>query len=149
MKNLVLPMAVLATTLLHAGCAGGTVDAPASHTAAPSSISGAAVVAALRDAGLELRDGGMVEQPFFSVPAHVYLIEGRDLQLYEFASEADAEQAAARVAPSGSPIGTTMVTWMARPHFFRKGRLIVNYVGTSERVLSELQRLLGPQFAGR
>jgi hypothetical protein len=98
---------------------------------------------------LTLQDGGMVEQPFFTVPSHVYRVEEGDLQLYQFATDAEAAEAASQVSPGGNPIGTTMVTWMDAPHFFRKGRLLVNYIGPSERVLTELQRILGPQFAGR
>jgi len=90
-----------------------------------------------------------VEQPFFTVPAHVYVVSGSDLQVYEFASAAEAEEAASRVAPDGGSIGTTMVSWMAPPHFFRKDRLLANYLGTSEKTLAELRRLFGPQFAGR
>jgi hypothetical protein len=106
------------------------------------------LVASLRSAGLSLEDAGMVEQPFFTVPAHVYTVEG-DLQIYEFRSAADAERAAAEVAPNGTSIGTSQVSWMAAPHFFRKDRLVVNYLGSSPNVLAELQRILGAQFAGQ
>lgn len=93
-------------------------------------------------------DAGMVEQPFFDVAAHVFVVEGDDMQVYVFGTAAAAETAASRVAPSGHAIGTTKMSWMAPPHFFRKGRLIVNYLGTAERTLTELRRQLGPQFAG-
>jgi hypothetical protein len=130
-------------------CAGGSAGRPSTPASEASGTTASSVVASLRDAGLEIRDAGTVEQPFFGVPARVFVVEGRDLQLYEFASATHAEQAASQVAPGGSPIGTSMVTWMAPPHFFRKDRVIANYVGTSERVLTELRRVFGPQFAGR
>jgi hypothetical protein len=38
---------------------------------------------------------------------------------------------------------------MAPPHFFRRSATIVNYLGENPRVLAELQRLFGPQFAGQ
>lgn len=107
------------------------------------------LVDALRREGLTLQDAGSVEQPFYSVPAHVYQVEGRDLQVYEFASAAEAETAAAQVAPDGGSIGTHSMAWMAPPHFFRKDRLVVNYIGTSSNMLAALGRILGPQFAGR
>jgi hypothetical protein len=134
--------------VLLSNCAGRT----ATDTTAPpatQAFSASSLIDSLRQSGLTLRDAGTVEQAFFVVPARVYVIDDRDLQIYEFATSAQAQDAARQVAPSGSPIGTTMVTWMADPHFFRKDRLIVNYIGTSDRVLGELQRLLGPQFAGR
>lgn len=42
-----------------------------------------------------------------------------------------------------------MVTWVAAPHFFRKDRLVGNDIGTSEKVLTALEQVLGSQFAGR
>lgn len=115
---------------------------------ASNELTTSSLVASLRGAGLTLEDAGMVEQPFFTVPAHVYTVEG-DLQIYEFRSAADAESAAAQVAPNGMTIGTSQVSWMAAPHFFRKDRLVVNYLGSSPKVLTELQRILGAQFAGQ
>lgn len=103
----------------------------------------------LRAAGLRVEDAGQVEQPFFSVPAHVYRVEGGDVQVYEFPSEEVASAEAAKVAPSGMTIGTSSMHWMAPPHFFRRGRTIVNYLGDDARVLAELERLMGKQFAGR
>lgn len=149
MKTFDVTRRVFFILLLAAGCAGPTADTPTTPVSNASNGSSASIIAALREAGLTVRDGGTVDQPFFGVPARVYVIDDRDLQLYEFPTATDAESAAAQVAPTGSPIGTTMVTWMEPPHFFRKDRLIVNYIGTSERVLAELQRLLGAQFAGR
>ena len=150
MKTLLCGAIILLTTAIVMSCAGGTTaDRPAAPAPETASLNAATLAGSLRTAGLAVQDAGKVEQPFFAVPAQVYQVEGRDLQVYEFATPADAERAATQVAPTGSPIGTSMVTWMAPPHFFRKDRLIVNYIGTSDKVLSELQRLLGPQFAGR
>ena len=42
-----------------------------------------------------------------------------------------------------------MVTWVAPPHFYRQGRVIVLYVGSNPNILSLLTAVLGPQFAGR
>ena len=143
-------LAILSLLLLADCAAAPDGDLPTAPTANQSSgLNASSLADSLRRAGLSVRDVGTVEQPFFSVPARVFQVEGRDLQVYEFASAADAASATSQVSPTGSPIGTSMVTWMAPPHFFRKDRLVVNYIGTSETVLTELQRLLGPQFAGR
>lgn len=63
--------------------------------------------------------------------------------MHEFASAAAAEKAAAAVATNCGSIGTAMMSWMAPPHFFRKERVIVNYLGTSEKTLAALRNLLG------
>ena len=41
------------------------------------------------------------------------------------------------------------ISWIAPPHFFRKERVIVLYLGTDAKVLAVLTELLGAQFAGR
>jgi hypothetical protein len=51
------------------------------------------------------------------------------------------------VSPDGSSVGTSMVTWIGTPHFYREGKLIVIYVGGSEGVLSVLEAVMGSQFA--
>ena len=42
-----------------------------------------------------------------------------------------------------------MVNWVATPHFYKTGKLIVLYVGDNMTVISTLETVLGPQFAGR
>jgi hypothetical protein len=41
-----------------------------------------------------------------------------------------------------------MVEWVAPPHFYSGGKLLVLYVGDKQRTLEALDLLLGPQFAG-
>ncbi len=53
------------------------------------------------------------------------------------------------MSAGGSSIGTTMVTWVAAPHFYKSGRLIVLCVGDDAGVIAALEAALGAQFAGR
>ena len=55
---------------------------------------------------------------------------------------------AAKISPSGSPIGTSMPNWMRPPHFYRKDNLILIYLGDNPRVRSALEAQAGPQIAG-
>jgi hypothetical protein len=41
-----------------------------------------------------------------------------------------------------------MITWIEPPHFFRKERVLVLYIGSDATVLKALHDVLGPQFAG-
>lgn len=146
-----LKVVLIASVCAVLACSAGSTTGDGSTSQAADARGGLTrqnLVDALRSAGLTLQDAGTVEQPFYSVPAHVYQIDGRDLQVYEFSSAAEAERAAAQVAPDGGSIGTHSMAWMAPPHFFRKDRLVVNYIGTSSETLAALERVLGPQFAG-
>jgi hypothetical protein len=70
------------------------------------------------------------------------------VQVFEYPDRAKAEKDAARVSADGMTIGTAKPHWLAPPHFFRRGKLIVLYVGNDEQVLRALQERLGPAFAG-
>lgn len=115
----------------------------------------------LRAAGFSVSPSGDVQQPFLrargtllqisgggvSAPAEVqsFNYDDRDLGTDGLAAaQADADQ----IQPDGQP-KTARVTWSGPPHFFRKERLIVLYVGSDPRLLQTLIDLLGPQFAGR
>ncbi len=103
----------------------------------------------LRAAGATVEPTGEVTQPFFSVTGNIIVVNGGDVQVFEYADAAAAETEAALVSPDGSSVGTSMIGWVAPPHFYKAGRLIVLYVGDSTDVISVLEAELGQQFAGR
>lgn len=145
----IIPILLFLVTACAAGPDTGDAPPPDGMPSEKTRLSASSVADALRAAGLTVEDGGTVEQPFFGVPARILIADGNDVQVYELGSAAAAEKAAADIAPNGGSIGTTMMSWMAPPHFFRRDRLIVNYLGSSARTLTALQNLLGPQFAGQ
>lgn len=87
--------------------------------------------------------------PFFSTNAQVLVVNGENVNVFEYGTVAAAEADAAKVSPDGSSVGSTMVAWIGPPHFYESGRLIVVYVGSAETVLRPLERVLGPPFAQR
>lgn len=103
----------------------------------------------LRAAGATVESAGAVSQPFFSVKGQVIKVNGEDVQVFEYADAATAEAEAATVSPDGGSTGTSMITWVAAPHFYKTGKLIVLYVGNNQTTLVALETALGPQFAGR
>jgi hypothetical protein len=103
----------------------------------------------LRAAGATVEPAGEVLQPFFSVKGQVIKVNGEDVQVFEYTDAAAAEAEATSVSPDGGSVGTSMVTWVAAPHFYKTGRLIVLYVGDNQTTIVALETALGPQFAGR
>ena len=103
----------------------------------------------LRATGATVEPAGDISQPFFSVKGLVITVNNSDVQVFEYADAATADTEAALVSPDGSSIGTTMVSWVATPHFYKTGKLIVLYVGDDTAVLNVLEDVLGSQFAGR
>lgn len=71
------------------------------------------------------------------------------VQLFEYENAATADAQAALVLPDGSSVGTSMPFWVAPPHFYKAGRLVVLYVDESDIAVEALETVIGPQFAGR
>jgi membrane-associated protease RseP (regulator of RpoE activity) len=103
----------------------------------------------LKRAGHAVEAKGPVVQPFLSVPGQFVSIDGSDVQTFEYDSEKAAKAAVAKIAPDGSTVGDTRIGWVEPPHFFRKGRLLVLYVGKNEQVTRALKPVLGDQIAGK
>ncbi len=125
-----------------AGCHGDSSSSPDASGAVD------ALIARLDAAGLTVVRAGQVDQPFFSVRGEVLAAGNSQIQVFAFPSASAAAAAAATVSRDGTTIGTTIVTWVAAPHFYRSENLVVLYVGSDATVLSALTRVLGAPFAG-
>lgn len=106
------------------------------------------LIAVLGTNGASVESLSTISQPFFEPEGQVIHVDGQEVQIFEFANEAEATAAAASINASGSSVGTTMVSWLATPHFFQSGRLIVLYLGDVETAVASLEGVLGPQIAG-
>lgn len=115
---------------------------------AAQGIGYAGFVRSLRAEDATLRPQGEVEQPFFSVKGKVIALYGDHVQIFEYPGSAEADAQAALVSPDGMTVGTAKPHWLGTPHFYRKGRLLVLYLGGNEKVLKALEARLGRQFAG-
>jgi hypothetical protein len=109
----------------------------------------ASLLDALRAAGAAVEPTGEMEQPFLSVPAQQIMVNGGNVQVFEYPSADAAAADAAQISPDGSSTSTTMITWIEPPHFYRNDRLLVLYIGSDEATQELLTSLLGPQFAGQ
>ena len=143
MRRRVLALAVLAAL------AAGAQACSSNPTGSTAGLDFDRLSEALRAAGATVRTGGTVQQPFLSVPGRILVVNGEDVQVFEYGDASAAQSEAARVSSDGGSVGTTLITWVAPPHFFRRDRVIALYVGSNASVLSALSSSLGPQFAGR
>ncbi|MFN2632954.1 MAG: hypothetical protein ABR610_06010 [Thermoanaerobaculia bacterium] len=89
-----------------------------------------------------------LDSAVFAVPGSVYTVNGDDLQVFVYPTESAALTDSLRIAPSGGTVGTTAIGWIAPPHVFRRGPLIVVYLGSDARIREALSAELGNQIAG-
>ncbi len=142
---LAISLALVLAIVGVAGCV--SEELPVSHGGPVTDY--VSLIDNLRQAGATVEPAGEMTQPFFSVNGRVIVVNGGNVQVFEYADAAAAEAEAALVSPDGSSVGTSMVGWVAPPHFYRVEKLIVLYVGDSEAVTDVLESVLGQQFAGR
>jgi hypothetical protein len=155
---------VILSAVLLAGCtSSGDTSAP--DAAAPSSQppgsapaspiqDQATFIEALRTRGVSPEAKEAVRQSFLHAAGTRLTLRGgglsgpADVQSYDYPDVRPATQDAEAIDPDGNSTQTMQIDWVAPPHFFRTGRLIVLYVGADRAVVRLLGELLGPQFAG-
>ena len=122
----------LFATSITAGC-NGVPSAPSdvSEEEAVKSL-----VAALRESGAAVHPVGVVSQPFFTVQGQRFNVDGKVIEVFEFASADEADTVALTVSADGSSVGTSLINWVAPPHFYKAGQLIVIYVTWEATVAS-------------
>lgn len=102
----------------------------------------------LRGKGLIVERTGEIDQPFFQVKGQLISVNGDTLQIFAYDDLHSANNEAALVSPDGRSVGNTMVQWVATPHFYQTGKLIVIYVGDDENMEQTFEEIIGFQFAG-
>lgn len=120
----------------------------------------ASLIDNLRKAGAAVEPRGEVAPDFLSAKRRVITVNEGNVQVWEYENVAMAETEAALISPDGSSVRRpgvitgveywiSCVGWIAPPHFYKAGKLIMLYVGESEAVIDALESVLGPQFAGQ
>lgn len=149
---------LLVISLLLVGCAQalpqtGQQETPAAETPAaveqasptPETTGAETVAEQLRAVGATVQPVGVVQQPFFDVDAQVLDVNGEEIQVFEFPSEADAQQAISLVSitQDGIRIGETAPQFAATPHFFQQGPFVILFVGEGQAILDPLTQAFG------
>jgi hypothetical protein len=145
-KRLLIVVALLLT-------ACGAAQGPPSHGGPVQDQ--VSLIDTLRGKNVTVDISGGISQPFLHAPSGTIvrlsggsLTTPADVQLFEYGSASAASGDAKQIRPDGSGNANTIVDWIAPPHFFLKGRVLVIYVGRDQAVLTLLGSVLGPQFAG-
>ena len=110
----------------------------------------------LTSSGAEVKPLGDVEAPFFFVAGKEISVNGNDVQIFEHPDAAATDAKAKLISEDGLFIGTqtsegmdlSAVEWGGTPHFYKKGKLIVIYIGDDRKTKDVLTAALGAQFAG-
>lgn len=74
------------------------------------------------------------------------------IDIYVFNSKEEMEKEAKCLDSKGNSYtadsAVTMIDWVSEPHFYKKGTILVQYIGENKKIQSDLKDILGEQFAG-
>jgi hypothetical protein len=104
------------------------------------------LIDALRKAGVTVSPAGKITQPFLSVEGQSLQVNGESVQVYEYPDESAVARDASKIQPDATIAGTSIM-WVAQPHFYRAGKLIILYTGTNAALLAALDSAVGKPFA--
>lgn len=78
--------------------------------------------------------------------------DDKAIDIYLFNSDNEMKNEASNIDSGGcgykNSFKAIQVSWVSFPHFYKKGSLIVQYVGEDETIMADLTDILGEQFAG-
>lgn len=105
----------------------------------------------MKDRGykFEIKD---VAQDFLPAVRKRMIIGSEAIDIYRYDNNESMEEDAGRIDSGGctySGINSKKVSWTKAPHFYKKGNIIVLYVGNDRDIISHLSEILGNQFAGQ
>lgn len=93
-----------------------------------------------------------VDKDFLPASRKRMTMEKDVIDIYIYNSNKEVENDSKRIGKDGSNYsnGNRAVTvdWVSDPHFYKKGSIIVQYIGINEKIINDLKDILGNQFAG-
>lgn len=111
----------------------------------------------LRDSSASIAEEGQIQEPFFDIEGRRVSVNESTIEVYEYANAEAMESEASWVSSDGFSIRkekegdiweVCCVDWIASPHFYKAGRIIVIYIGDNNSIVNLLENALGKQFAG-
>lgn len=160
MKRIWMACLLVALVMTCAACGAGAASGAQSTSAAakqppPGGPVGDAtsLLDHLHGINATVTQGPQVREQFVSITGQTFFVNGERLEVFEYATPQAASADAARIDPDACMVttskGTINLDWPDSPHFYKSGRLIVLYVGTTASMKQLLTTMLGGQFAGK
>jgi hypothetical protein len=114
----------------------------------PATIDYATFISALKEKGYSIEEPQELQpspndHQFLSVQPKVIRVDGENVLIYEFTDSSTAKSQSQTISSDGSKIGGGIIDWIAPPHFYLQGRIIVGYIGRNQGLLGNLVKIMG------
>ncbi len=122
----------------------GTMEAQVDQSSSTFNI-----INLLRASGNSVKVTGKVSRPQLDAKGWTLVVNGGvNLEVYEFSSPEDLQEATKKISLDGKTIEGESVNWPEAPHLYKTDRVIVVYLGDDIDNRKRLAETFGPQFAG-
>lgn len=102
------------------------------------------VIDALSGVAATVEQRGRVPAMPFSVPGRRLAVDAFEIDVREYADVVARAEEEGTIAMGGWSVNNTPVEWIASPHYWSRGRVIVLYLGDNPRAIDLLNSTLGP-----
>ncbi len=86
---------------------------------------------------------------FFEVEARNIRIGEDKIQIFEYPSVGEMENEASTISEEGYKVKNVFINWIKPPHFYKKDKLLVLYLGENRSIMDNLEKIAGEQFIGK
>lgn len=103
----------------------------------------------LKKVGLKFNYIRTAKSGVFSTPTFEIISCDEEININEYKDNIDMEIEAMKVSGDASTIVSVgTIEWAKKPHFFKKGNIIVSYFGDNDKLIKCIEKVMGRQYAG-
>lgn len=102
----------------------------------------------LKASGYQVEVAETIDDSPFGVPGVLFSVNGRSIQVFEFDSKEQTQEAVASVSIDGTTIDGAAMNWSAPVRFYRFERVITVLIGADEQMVASLDHRWDTPFAG-
>lgn len=111
------------------------------------------LISNLKDVGFSVIEEDVGEDILQGQRKWLTINDEENMSVYLYENSQKMEEDATYIHEGGSSYtngGKNVETsWVSYPHFYKKGNIIVLYVGENQEIISTLEEIIGLQFAGK
>lgn len=109
-------------------------------------------VAELESSGFKIKQEDVDKDILAGQRKWLTVDDNENISVYIYKNNKRMVKDASYVSPDGFSYKTgfknVSISWISKPHFFKRDNIIVLYVGEDKDIINHLENLLGKQFAG-
>lgn len=79
------------------------------------------------------------------------ILQDTEIVVYSYKNSEEMEKSTSLLNEDATTINKEQpieIEWPKNPHFYKKGKIIVQYIGEDEEIVTDLDKIMGKQFAG-